>query len=79
MSHYDTRPEDLITDTKSFLKSDFGQYVMGILADKQAGFLSQASNMAAEHPDRYLAKYIAVKEVVDLINSPLDDDISPRG
>lgn len=79
MSHYDTNPDDLAQDTKSFLKSDYGQHIVSTIKAMQQGYLSGASNMELPHPERYAAKYSALKEVIDLINSPLDDDISLRG
>lgn len=71
MSAYIDRPEDIAQDTKVFLNTELGQHITTTLAEMQQGFLSQASDMNAEHPDRYLAKYITVQEVIDLINSPI--------
>lgn len=76
---YADRTEDLIQDTKVFLKSEFGAYVMETLSEMQKGFLSQASDMSNEHPDRYLAKYNALQEVLELIRQPLDDDTPLHG
>lgn len=79
MSHYDDRPDDLIQDTKDFLKSDYGKHIVLTLKEMQEGFLSGAANMEANHPERYAAKYSALKEVIDLINSPLDDNTPTHG
>lgn len=70
---------DLLQDTKSFLGSEYGVYIMSILSDKADGLLSSASDLHEPYPDRYIAKLSAIKEVIDLINSPLDDDKSARG
>lgn len=79
MSNYDEKPEDLIQDTKEFLKSEFGQHIMSTLEAKREGFLSSVANIKEEHPDRYAAKYSALKEVIEFIESPLDDDIPSHG
>lgn len=79
MSHYDERPEDLITDTKAFLKSDYGQYIVSTLQETAEGHLARADNMEVPYPERYLAKHSATKEVLDLIHSPLDDDTPSHG
>lgn len=79
MSHYDRNPKDLAQDTKQFLDSQFGRYFMETLGEMQQGSLSRASDINAMHPDRYLAKYNAVQEVVNFITSPLDDHISTHG
>jgi hypothetical protein len=71
--------EDLIQDTKEFLASQYGKYITQILSEKAEGFLSAASDIREEHPERHLAKYSALKEVLELINLPLDDDSRTRG
>lgn len=79
MSHYDDKPEDLLQDTKAFLKSDYGQYITSILEEKALGYLANADNIEIAYPERYLAKHSAVKEVLDLIHSPLDDNTPSLG
>jgi hypothetical protein len=78
MSYYDN-PQDLIQDTKAFLASDYGKHIVSILTLKQDGHLSGAADIDTPYPERYAAKYSAVKEVLDLIYSPLDDDIPSHG
>lgn len=74
MTHYDERPDDLIQDTKNFLKSDYGKHIMSILEDTAQGHLASAADVTIEHPERYAAKYSSLKEILDLIRSPLDDN-----
>ena len=79
MSHYDSKPDDLIQDTKDFLKSDYGKHIVSTLEETAQGLLSNVADIKAEHPERYAAKYSAYKEVLDLIHQPLDDDIPSLG
>lgn len=79
MSHYEDKPEDLVQDTKDFLNSEFGKYIMPILQEKAQGHLSRVADVECEHPERYAAKYSATKEVLDLIYQPLDDDTPSLG
>lgn len=78
MTYYDDRPEDLKQDTKNFLNSEYGKYIMGIIEDMRSGHLSRAADVAIEHPERYAAKYSALKEVIELIHAPLDDSTPSR-
>lgn len=79
MNYYDDKQDDLIQDTKDFLKSDYGQHIVSTLLETGRGYLSSVADIKAEHPDRYAAKYSALKEVLDLIYQPLDDDTLPHG
>lgn len=79
MSHYTDKPEDLTQDTKEFLNSEYGKYLVPILEDLKQGYLSAASDMQHPYPERYLAKFSALKEVTDLILSPLDDSNPTHG
>jgi hypothetical protein len=79
MSYYDDKPDDLIQDTKNFLDSDYGKHIVTTLLETGKGDLSSVADIKAEHPDRYAAKYSALKEVLDLIYQPLDDHIPPHG
>lgn len=79
MSRYEEKPEDLIQDTKEFVRSDYGSHVMSILEAMCDGYLSRAADVELPHPERYAAKYSALKEVLDLIKSPLDDDTPTHG
>lgn len=79
MSHYEDRPKDLIQDTKNFLESDFGKHIVSTLQETAKGHLASVADIRAEHPDRYAAKYSAIKEVLDLIYQPLDDDTPSLG
>lgn len=79
MSHYDDRPEDLAQDTKSFLKSDYGKYLISTLQEMAKGYLTSTADIRIEHPERYAAKYSALKEALDLIYQPLDDDTPSLG
>jgi hypothetical protein len=71
MSHYDTRPDDLVQDTKQFLESEYGKYVVSTLEEMQSGNLTNTADIKAEHPERWAARYSAVKEVLELIKSPV--------
>lgn len=73
MSRYPDKSDDLIQDTKNFLASEYGKYLVAILEEMAQGYLSGADNMECPYPERYLAKHSAVKEVLNLIQSPLDD------
>jgi hypothetical protein len=79
MSQYLDKPEDLLQDTKNFLNSEYGQYIVSTLEDTANGHLANADNMECPYPERYLAKHSAIKEVLDLIKSPLDDDTPSQG
>ncbi len=79
MSHYEKKPEDLAQDTKDFLKSDYGQYIVSILVETGEGHLSHVADIKTRYPERYAAKYSAYKEIIDLIHQPLDDDIPTHG
>lgn len=79
MSHYLDSPKDLIQDTKDFLKSDYGKYIISTLEDTAKGHLANADNMECPYPERYLAKHSSLKEVLDQIYSPLDDDTPSHG
>lgn len=79
MSHYEERPDDLVQDAKDFLKSGYGQYIVSILEDKAVGYLANADNVECPYPERYLAKHSALKEVLDLIHSPLDGNTPTHG
>lgn len=68
---YEDRPKDLAQDAKAFLDSEYGKYVMDILDQKAEGHLARADDMETPYPERYLAKHSAVKEVIDLLNSPI--------
>lgn len=79
MSPYEDNPEDLVQDTKGFLKSEYGKYVISTIQEMSEGSLSRAGNMDTPYPERYAAKYSALKEVLELIYSPLDDDTPTHG
>lgn len=79
MSYYDDRPQDLIQDTKNFLKSDYGKHIIDTLEAKATGHLANTCNIEHPYPERYAAKYSAIKEILEFIHSPLDDDTPPRG
>jgi hypothetical protein len=79
MSHYEDKPDDLIQDTKNFLKSEYGVYLTGIINEKIDGYLSSAMQPQLARPDLPLGSYRGIKEIEDLIKSPLDDDTPTRG
>jgi hypothetical protein len=79
MSYFDERPNDLVQDTKQFLESEYGKYLVGVIQDKCSGTLGAVADINVEHPERYAAKYSALKEVLDLIYSPLDDHTPSHG
>lgn len=72
MTYYADRPKDLLQDTKNFLNSEYGKYIVSTLQEVAEGHLANAANMSIEHPERYAAKYSAVKEALNLIYAPLD-------
>lgn len=79
MSHYDDRPEDLKQDAKDFLASTYGEYITSILKEMSEGALNKAADVLFPYPERYAAKYSAIKEVLNLLYSPLDDDTPSHG
>lgn len=76
MSEY--KADDLLQDTKQYMTSQLGAYHLDTLTQMLNGYLSAASNMESEHPDRYLAKYNALKEFETFILSPLGNDTPAR-
>jgi hypothetical protein len=79
MSDYVDRPKDIEHDRKEFVKGEYGVYILGILEEKAAGFLSHADNIDCPYPERYLAKHSAIKEVLNLFNQSSDDDTPTHG
>lgn len=79
MTHYEDKPDDLAQDTKDFLKSDYGQHIVSTLQETAKGHLANVADIKAEHPERYAAKYSALKEILDLIYSSLDDNTPSHG
>lgn len=77
MKDYDLK--NLKEDTRQFLNSEYGKYIMSTLSEMASGQLSSASDMSARYPDRHLAKYSGIKEAIELFNQPLDDDQRVRG
>lgn len=73
MSYLD-KPEDLLQDTKQFLKTEFGAYFMSTLKEMQANAISDASSVTQLNKEWHLAKYNAFQEVLNLIKQPLEDD-----
>ena len=78
MSYYDDRADELRQDTKAFLKSEFGKYVMEILDAKEQGLLSSIMNIKNPYIDRSASELRAIKEVKELF-TPLDDNIPLHG
>lgn len=76
---YDDRPQDLRQDAKTFVVSEYGAYVISILQEMSEGYLSKAADVYLPYPERFAAKYSAIKEVLNLLYSPLDDDTPSRG
>lgn len=58
----------------SYLRSDYGKYRMEILEGMIDGALSSATNPTEPYPDRYLARYAALKELKDSIQGDLESD-----
>lgn len=79
MSHYEDKPEDLVQNTKAFLDSDYGKHIVSTLEETAKGHLAKVADVTADHPERYAAKYSALKEVLELIHMPLDDDTPSHG
>lgn len=78
MSYID-KPENILQDTKQFLRSELGSYLMGIFEDMRDGELASASSKAETNKEWCLAKYNAYQEVIQTILSPLEDDKPTRG
>lgn len=64
---------ELKVATQFFLESEYGQYVMDTLTEMREGYLSGAEDPKSEYPIRHLDRAVAIKEVIKLINSPLED------
>jgi hypothetical protein len=79
MNRYEDNPKNLAADAKDFLNSEYGKHIVSILLETANGHLAKVADIKAEHPDRYAAKYSAIKEVLALLYQPLDDDIPPLG
>jgi len=75
----DYKEKDLIEDTKQFLQSQYGKYIVEILTEKSKGLLSLAAVIDTPYPERYLAKHSGVQEALDLFYLPLDDDLRAHG
>lgn len=75
----DYKAEDLRQDTKQFVSSQLGSHILTTIEEMMRGELSAATDMSAIYPERHLARYSALEEVLDFIRQPLDDDTSPRG
>jgi hypothetical protein len=66
------KPEELITDTKAFINSDYGKYIIEQLEAMQRGYEASAENPKELHPVRYLDRSVTIKEVLSLIYSPIE-------
>ena len=77
MSEYSDK--NMQEDTRQYLRSELGVHHITTLESMADGALSAASDITQEHPDRYLAKYNALKEVIEFIKSPSDDDTPQHG
>jgi hypothetical protein len=67
----DYKLENLVEDTKQFLSSEYGIYLMQILEDTAQGHMSKAKNVQEQSPIRSLDRATAVMEVIQTIKSPL--------
>jgi hypothetical protein len=74
MVYPDDRMKDLVQDAKAFASSEYGQYIKGILEQKAEGYLTSVGDVNVEHPERFAAKFGELKEVINLLFTPLDDD-----
>ena len=61
-------------DALGYSRSEYGKYRMEILDGMIEGALSAATNPTQQFPDRYLARYTALKELKDSIISDLGSD-----
>lgn len=75
----DYKPEALKRDTKAFVASPYGTYLLDILEGMERGALSGVADISTPYTDRYAARYSIVKEIIDCIRQPLDDDTPSRG
>lgn len=71
--------KNFVQDAQDFVTSQYGSYLLSVFEETAAGHLASAVNVSEEHPDRFLARYGAVKEMLETINQPLDIDKSSRG
>ena len=68
---YTERPEDLMQDTKDFLKSEYGSYITDTLIEMQQNAILEASSVSQLNKEWHLAKYNALQEVLNLIKQPV--------
>lgn len=65
--------EELLLQTRNFMQSEYGQYIMKTLDDMHTGKLANAQSVANDNPIRELDRAVGVKEVIKFIGSPLED------
>lgn len=78
MNAYQNKPQQLAADAAHFVKSEYGKYRMDILDSMIEGALSAASSPLQQFPDRYIARYSALKELKESILSDFESDTPPH-
>lgn len=71
--------KNFVQDAQDFVTSQYGSYLLSVFEETAAGNLASAIDVSEAHPDRYLARYGAVKELLETIHQPLDNHKSSRG
>jgi hypothetical protein len=64
--------KELKLDTEAFLKTEYGKYLIRMLNEMQASYLSDARDVNNSNPMRCLDKSTAIQEVINSIESPLE-------
>jgi len=68
----DTELNELRMQAQSFVKSEFGKFVLQNLRSIREGHMSSAKNLTVTDPVRFLDRATGVEEAEQLINSLLD-------
>lgn len=75
MKKYSEDTQRVANDALGFSRTEYGKYRMEILDGMIEGALSAAINPTQQFPDRYLARYAALKELKDSILGDLESNI----
>lgn len=75
MTKYVNDSKRIAQDALGHQRSEYGKYRMEILDDMIAGALSAAVDPTQQYPDRYLARYGALKQLKESFESDLESGI----
>jgi hypothetical protein len=64
--------EELLLQTRNFLQSEYGQYIMTTLTEMHSGKLANAQSVATINPIRELDRAVGIKEVIEMLHSPME-------